>query len=245
MWRSNYIINRACFTPLEVVATEADAGIDKGQHDAKTRFPGVYQVDEDKWLREILPGNDIQLLVDSSHREMGVVELSQLADTPFDLGTAQNLNRRFFPELDAWLSGNETTPFPVLISDYVTMVERVSPTSDLEAITKDEILESARRFTTYASNQIETNFQLIQQSRQGNMSGYSVKWSKRTKMFAEQLGRTLEEDIASQVIPVDTKSKELELQEESNRLKREELEFLKLKFEAESKVKQVTEKKDK
>lgn len=240
MWRSNFIINRACFTPLEVVATKADAGIDTK---AESRFPGVYQIGEDEWLRQIYPGNDIQLLTDQSYREMGVVELSQLADTPFNLGTAQELNRKFFPELDNWLSGNEQSPFPVLISDYVTMVERVNPTSDLEAITQSEILESAQRFTVYANNQIEANWQAIQRSRLTDMGGYGVKWKARTKLFAEQLGRTLEEDTSSQAIPVDTKSEELKLQAEANELKRRELDLLEQKFKAEAQIKEATKEK--
>jgi hypothetical protein len=237
MWRSNYIINRACFTPMETVATKAKADIDTK---ADSRFPGVYQVGEDEWVRQIFPGNDIIHLTDASFQEMGLVEISQLADTPFDLGVAQSLNRHFFPELDNWLGGKEA--FPVLISDYITIIQKAPIETDAQAVTQNEMLESARNFTRYAEAQIEKNYQAIQRSRLTDMGGYGVKWSARTKLFAEQLGRTLEEDIASQIIPVDTKAKELELQEEANRLKREELEFLKAKWEMEAKQKEATKK---
>jgi hypothetical protein len=232
MWRSNYIINRACFTPLEVVATKAKADIDVTP---SSRFPGVYQVGEDEFLRQIVPGRDMAHLNDDSFRVMGVVELTELADVDFGLGKAQALNRLFFPDLDKWLAGQED--FPILISDYETLINKAQVKSDSEAITQDQLLESARRFTIYANNQIEMNYQQIQRSRLVDMGGYGVRWSKRTKLFADQLGRTLEDDIASKVQEVASSDNAdmIAVQRQANELKLRELELLEQRFKAEAK----------
>lgn len=253
MWRSNYIINRACFTPLETVATTA--GSDVNPKDLPSaRTIGTDDLGAPIIVREVLPGNDILMLQDDTFREMGVVEITELSDKPFNLGESVKLNRVFFPELDNWLAGE--TEFPVLLNDYIDIVNRASITSDAEAITQEQILESARRFETYARKQIETNRQAIMRVRQTDMGGYTVGWSQRTRLFARQLDITLEDDNvynqrekltisgSGTIEDPAIKAKEIELQEESNRLKREELEFLKEKWAVEAKVKEVTTKKD-
>lgn len=241
MWRSKGIINRAVFTPLEAQATQAHDDIDTR---ADSRFQGIHQVG-DIWLRQVLPGRDIAYVTDNEHREMGVVEISQLADVAFGLGLAQELNRKFFPELDKWLDGTE--PFPTLLSDYETLIQTAKVNSDMELITQEEMMESVRRFTQYANAQIEANYQAIQRSRLVDMGGFGVKWSARTRLFAEQLGRTLEDDIASKVAETKNtdetalRAREIELREETNRIEREKLELLKMEFEAKSKVAEVVE----
>jgi hypothetical protein len=236
MWRTNYIINRGVFVPLETAATTAN-------EDMKPKdMPSVKTVGQDAAgnpinVREVLPGNDILLLQGDSFRQQGVVEITQLQDKPFN--QAQELNRFFFPELDRWLEGS--TAFPELLSDYVDIIRGARVESDAQAITQAEMIEAAQKFETYARAQIEANRQAVLQGRTTNMGGFSFKWSERTRMFAKQLGITLEDDniytnttIAAngQIEDPTIKARELELKEESNRIEREKLELLKLQYES-------------
>jgi hypothetical protein len=242
MYASNYIINRACFTPLQVANIRAK--MDESPADVKS----IRKVGEDEQgnpinLHEILPGSDMLLLGDDSHRQQGIVEITALRGVLFGAGEAQALNRIFFPDLDAWLGGE--TEFPVLLNDYINLIRAVRPNSDREAITQEEMLESGRRFETYARNQIEENRQAIARTRQTDMGGFGVRWSERTRLFARQLGIALEDDNA--FIPqkedksqeIEMRAREIAAQEKANELKLIELELLQKRLEAETKPKTV------
>lgn len=226
MWRTNHVINKAVFTPLEPIAIQPKA--DYRDRDGKQ----VLQ-------REVLPGNDIVFVADESHREMGIVELTKLADKPFSY--AQEVNRKFFPDLKKWLAGE--TPIPTLLNDYRGIVSQVKAVTEEDIVTKSEILESARLFEVYAKDQIERNRQAIERSRKTDMGGFTIGWHQRTRLFARQIGITLEDDnVYTQVTSggeaVDpNKERELKLQEEANELKRRELELLEQRWKAESTVK--------
>jgi hypothetical protein len=243
MWRTNYIINRAVITPLETRAVMPFAGADP-EVDKK-----VIKVGDDVYLRQIVPGRDIMYLTDEEFTKMGVVEISQLADKDFLESRA--LNRHFFPELDNWLSGK--TEMPVALNDYRTIIEAAKIENDVHAITQDEMLRSVRSFETYATEQIEKNFQIIEWVRSSKMGGYTVGWSQRTRLFAQQLGVTLKDDRAyggstqvdlkpNDTVPADLKIREIEAMEKANELRMRELEILEQKLKAESEIKQVTKK---
>lgn len=231
MWRTNYYIYRATFTPLESRAINPKADMRDSNHNHVS-------------LVEAFPGDDCSYLTDEHYRRMGVVELSQLRNELWHSGKPLDLNKLFFPEIEAWQAGKE---FPTLLSDYVTLVQKVRAESDTIAITKDEILRSASSFKEYALDQIEKNRQMLNQMRTKDTAGFTMGWNPRTRLFAEQVGVKLEDDTVfnqpeqltvsgqgqiANSVNTEQKAKELELQEEANRLKREELEFLKAQYAA-------------
>lgn len=245
MWRSHYIIYRATFTPLESIVIPAKADI---------RDERLVKKLGNEFVMEVLPGQDMHLLGNESYRQQGVVEITALRDKIWNTGIAQDLNKIFFPDLEKWQSGTED--FPTLLSDYETIVEKVRPESDEIAQTRDQILESGRIFRAYASGQIEMNRQMVLQSRVKDMGGKTIRWSNRTRMFADQLGQTLEDDNVQGrekiVIRGDgvirdpeveaLKTREIEAQEEANRLKKQELELKMKEYEEKAKEETKTKK---
>jgi hypothetical protein len=236
MWRTKYIINRAVITPLETRAVTPIAGADP-EVDKK-----VMKIGDDQFLRQVVPGRDIMYLTDEDFQRMGVVEISSLVDK--DFSESRTLNRHFFPDLDKWLAGQ--AEMPVALSDYKTIIETASIESDIQAITQEEMLRSARNFEAYATEQIEKNFQIIEWVRSSNMGGYTVGWSQRTRLFAQQLGVTLKDDRAyggstkvdlkpADTLTADLKYREIEAMEKANELKLRELEILAKQFEVKPK----------
>jgi hypothetical protein len=234
MWRTKYIINRAVITPLETRAVTPIAGCDPEVDKKVTKYG------DDEFLRTIVPGRDMMYLTDEEFLKMGVVEISSLVDK--DFSESRTLNRHFFPELDKWLGG--TAEMPVALEDYKTIIESASIENDIQAVTQEEMLRSVRQFETYATEQIEKNFQIIEWVRSSNMGGYTVGWSQRTRLFAQQLGVTLKDDRAyggstkvdlrpNDTVPADLKIREIEAQEKANELKLLELEILKQRFASE------------
>lgn len=235
MWRTKYIINRAVITPLETRAVVPFAGADP-EIDKK-----VIKVGDDSYLRTVVPGRDILYLTDEEFQRMGVVEITQMADK--DFLDARALNRHFFPEIENWLSGK--AEMPVSLSDYKTIIQTASIENDVHAITQAEMMESVRNFESYATEQIEKNFQIIEWVRSSNMGGYTVGWSQRTRLFALQLGVTLKDDRAyggttkvdlkpNDTVPADLKIREIEAMERANELRMRELEIMERKLKAEA-----------
>jgi hypothetical protein len=243
MWRTNGFIHRAHFVPLEITATVADSDHREGVRPLRDGI-SVYEVN---------PGGDAALLSEDSYKQQGVVELTALRNIAWAGGTAQALNKVFFPDLDGWRE--DPQGMPVLLSDYVSLVTKVDAQSDIIAQTKDEILESARAFAVYAKAQIEKNRQAIMRIRNTDAGGFTLGWQARTRLFAAQLGITLEDDnvftqeqitvSGAGVIREDTelKAREIAAQEEANELKRQELEFLRLQFAAKAEETKKVEKK--
>lgn len=223
MWQTKYVIYRGIFTPLEMTAIQSHA-------DVKSR-----ENQQNVGLINALPGDDMLMLSDDSHREMGIVEITALANSPFAEGRAEALNKHFFPELDKWRA--RESEFPALLSDWVTLIQQAKETSNVIRQTKAEMLTSAQVFESYAKRQIELNRQRIMQTRQNDTGGFTVAWSPRTRLFAAQLGIVLEEDnIYSQKqerivvspsgeVQDEWRQREILAREEENRLRREELEL--------------------
>jgi len=195
MWRTNYVIRRGLFTPLETTATTVratDAPPKAGDMpryiDNSVSIRGAAA----QPVRSIYPADDLATLTSDSYREMGIVEIPVLAGVEWDAGVAQTLNKRFFPELDRWLSGE--ADFPTKLADYEDLIKALNPESETEMVAQEQMLESARQFRSYALNVIEYNRSRIEATRSIDMGGYSFHWSNRAKLFADQLGIALENE---------------------------------------------------
>lgn len=231
MWRTNYIIRRACFTPLELwtVLAKADIknkDIEQNQIVIEGDAAATAALAKER-NRTVYPGDDMQLLLDDSYRAQGIVEFTSLRDVIWTDGIAQKLNQRFFPDLPKWLIGEEA--FPELLSDYETYIRAATVDSDQTAELQSQWLESGRLFRVYADRQIETNRSRIEATRAVDMGGFSYKWEERTRLFARQLGRTLEkEDDIRETVTVrgedaDMKRREVEAREKANEIELEKL----------------------
>lgn len=215
MFRTDYMIRRGCFTPLEPTAVVA-------RSDERTI--------DNKWVgqRQALPGNDMMLLGDDSYREMGVVELTSLRKEPWGTNKAMDLNRHFFPEIDEWLSGVKA--FPTLLAEYEEIVRNAQIATEEHQILQQELLNSARIGRQYMLNQIQANRARIEATKAIDMAGFTIGWQPRTRLFAEQLGITLENENeikAVQTTVTNTESPEMiSLKERELALKERELALL-------------------
>lgn len=210
MFRTDFMIRRGCFTPLEptAIATRTDERNIDGKSIGQ---------------RQALPGDDMSLLSDDSHREMGIVEITPLRGEVWGTQKAINLNRHFFPDLDAWLNG--TKQFPTLLKDYEEIVSTaVTDTDELYTI-QQELLNGARVFRQYAQNQIDHNRARIEATKAIDMAGFTVGWQPRTRLFAEQLGVTLEDEreIKSSTVTTTDSEEMLDLRKKEIALKEREL----------------------
>jgi hypothetical protein len=217
MFRTDYIIRRGCFTPLE--KTVITARTDERNINHKP-------IGE----KQALPGNDIALIQDDGYREQGVVEITALRDKEWVTGAAMELNQHFFPDLVSWLKGDK--PFPVLLEDYEAFINNARIDEDAHATTQQELLTAARMFRSYGLGQIATNRARIEATKSIDMAGFTIRWSDRTRLFAAQLGVTLEDERemknttvtnTDSVEMIDLKKRELELKERELALKEREL----------------------
>lgn len=224
MWRTNFIIRRGCFTPLEL--TGVLTKLDEVDKDAKKNQLVINGKDAPPLpSKNVFPSDDIGTLTDDSFRSMGVVELSKLIDVQWGESIAQKLNKHFFPEMKLWLDG--VAEFPTLLKDYETLIRKAVIENDVHDTTQRELMESARVFRAYATRQIEQNRSRIMSTREKDMGGFSYQWEERTRLFAAQLSITLEKEdsIRPQEEAGPDRSREVAAMEEANTLKREELEM--------------------
>lgn len=224
MWRTNYLIRRGCFTPLEL--TGVLTRLDEVDKDAKKNQLVINGKDAPPLpSKNVFPSDDIGTLTDDAFRAMGVVELSKLIDVQWGEGIAQKLNTHFFPDIKYWLDG--TADFPTLLKDYENFVRSARIESETHETTQRELLESARVFRVYATRQIEQNRSRISSTRDKDMGGFSYQWEERTRLFAAQLGITLEQadTIRPKEEDAPDRSREIKAMEEANELKRQELEM--------------------
>jgi len=226
MWRTDYMIRRAAFTPLEPTVITANA-------DEMTR--------DHKWVgqRQVFPGDDATLLTDDSFREMGVVELSALRGVLWAEEKAQELNRFFFPDFDLWMSGVEA--FPKYLRVYEELINSAPCMTAEQFTTQAELRESCRVFRAYANGQIQRNRARIEATKAIDMAGFTIGWSERTILFAEQLEITLEKESEIKVVPmaqtVSGESQEMiELKKRELALKERELDLLEKKDHRENPV---------
>ena len=211
LWRTKYIIRRGAFTPLETTSVLAKG--DEYTSDLLKPKP----ITE----RMRYPAADILLLQDDEHLNQGIVEISALRGRPWADGSAKALNRHFFPKFADWLNGED---FPKYLRIYEEMVREARIETDDHATTQTELLESARKFRVYALNQIEVNRARIQATRNVDMGGFSISWTGRARLFAEQLEIQLENEKDVAPAPQERADPQvLDEQKRANDLKEREL----------------------
>jgi len=216
MWRTDYMIRRAAFTPLEPTVIVAGSGEMTRDHKPVGQ-------------RQAFPGDDAMLLTDDSFREMGVVELTALRGVLWAEEKAQELNRFFFPDFDLWMSGSVS--FPKYLKVYEELIRKAECVTAEQFTTRTELLESARLFRAYALGQIQRNRARIEATKAIDMAGFTIGWSERTRLFAEQLEIPLESESDIKVVPMmqtaSTDSQEMiELKKRELALKERELDLL-------------------
>lgn len=215
MWRTDYLIRRGAFTPLEM--TVIPAKDDEKIHGDKPKPVGE---------RVKYPGSDITFVTDDEFRKQGVVEITALRGVLWASETPKALNLHFFPDLGLWLRGEKE--FPKYLRIYEEMVRAAQIETDAHVTTQSELLESARAFRAYGLTQIEFNRQRILSTRNVDMGGFAISWSGRARLFAEQLEVKLEDEneIAPPTSSSPTDERHVAALEEANVLKREELDIL-------------------
>lgn len=224
MQRTNGIIYRGLFTPLEEFNDVASATL---KNDETTRTGGYITR---------YPADDIQLVCDDYNREQGVIEITALKGKVWDSNEALELNRHFFPNIDKWLAKQEAPP--VLLADLEAMVWNAPLITDAHFTTQQEILTAIANFRVYAETVIENNRQLIKSVNNNTVGGHVQKWSETSRLFAEQLGITLESDTSmivknqpqplSNTADMELRERELALKERELELREKELEFARL-----------------
>lgn len=228
MVRTNHIIYRGMFTPLELTAIPAHADV----RTTETVMNGGKM--------NIMPGHDIKFLTSDDYSEMGVVEISALSGEPFATGAVERLNNTFFPDLAKWRTLE--MEMPTLLADWVDLIRSVKASDQVVEQTRNEMLTSATRFNVYARKQIEINRQRIMQTRSIDTGGFTVGWSARSRLFASQLDIVLEDDnvyrenrdkiriassgeVQNSAELDDLRRRDVESREEANRIARESLEM--------------------
>lgn len=191
--RTKYMILRGGVIPVEnaAVSKKADHREEDGRRENYLSGPNV-----PAGIRgyTVYAGDNMNYLASDRFRQLGVVELTALQGSDWDLGFAREVQLHFFPEWDRWLRGEGE--IPVLLGEWEKMVSNGLKTANTEPlmITGEEMLESARLFRVYANTSIERNRQAILSLRTTNTGGFYVGWSEKSRLYAAQLGISLEDE---------------------------------------------------
>lgn len=196
MKRTRHFLMRGFITPLETTAYPKAA-----DHRPQDLRDETYITMGGNNIRAytVYPGDSINFLQSDRFRSLGIVELSQLVgkDWETDAEYISWLQKTLFPDMEEWLSGAK---MPVLLSDYEKILRssysRIEESgADLDVlVTIDEALESVRLFRNYAMGHIERNRQFMLSLRSNNAQGFYYGWNEKSRLYARQLGVTLEDD---------------------------------------------------
>lgn len=193
MHRTHHMILRGLFTPLETraVMRKADHREVDGHREVYLDGPGIPPFTRGY---TVYAGDELAFLQSDRFRPMGVVEITPLMGVEWNTELRRSLQNFFFPEWNVWQRGEGN--IPLLLDDWLTLVKEAQKRAQYEnhEIIAEELLESGRLFRVYANNQIERNRQAIQSMRSADHGGQYVGWHNKSRMYAEQLGITLEDE---------------------------------------------------
>lgn len=193
MRRTHHMILRGLFTPLETRALmrKADHKELEQHREIYLDGPGVPPFTRGYTA---YAGDDLAYVQSDRYRPLGVVEITPLMGVEWNTELRRSLQNFFFPEWEQWQQGRGS--IPNLLSDWRDLVKSAQNRAQYQSheIIAEELLESARLFEIYATNQIEKNRQAIQSMRAADHGGQYVGWHNKCRTFAAQLGITLEDE---------------------------------------------------
>mgnify|MGYP001590867320 CR=1 FL=1 len=219
MKRTKYLILRGAIVPLETTPFPKS-----NAHRALAPNDEEYLQGSNTRAYTIYAGDSLNDLQAASYRAMGVVEITALSGQDWNTQEARNLQLHFFPQWGEWAKGKGK--FPSLLSEWEDLIKdgQTRAVTQAQYTTGEEMMESVRNFRTGALNHIERNRQLMNSTRNVNMGGFSIRWNPRSRLFAAQLGITLEDEVRiaeqNKISPNDEA-----LRREEMALKREEIEL--------------------
>lgn len=190
MRRTHYMLYRGAITPLETTAIPR-----KADHRPVERSQISYL--EGKNVPPNIPGytvyagDDLNFLQNDNFRPMGVVELQPLRYKTWEQSNARQLQLLLFPRWNDWLMGAKA---PNLLDDWVNEVMQSFNRHPELRVFENDIFESQRLFRSYALNHIEQNRQVIMAKRNVDTGGMYIGWNNRSRLYAAQLGVTLEQE---------------------------------------------------
>lgn len=196
MRRTNYLCYRGGITPLETrpIPKKADH---KAREQQDETFMTGHDVPPGTRGYLVYAGDTLNFLQNDSFRPMGVVEIVALQFLPWEQSNALTIQQHFFPDWTKWLRGVDAAKIPTLLRDWEGLVqsgiERGKGIAVIESV-GEAMMESARLFRQYASSHIERNRQQIMAKRSVDSGGFYVAWSGRSKLYASQLGVSLERE---------------------------------------------------
>jgi len=223
--RTHHMILRGLFSPLETrpVMKKADHREIDGYRETYIDGPGIPPFTRGY---TVYAGDDLKFLQSDRYRPLGVVEITPLMGVEWNTELRRSLQQFFFPEWSYWQKG--VGEIPQLLDDWIDLVKQAQVRAQYEnhAVIAEELLESARLFRIYANNQIEKNRQMIQSMRSTNHGGQTVGWHNKSRMYAAQLGITLEDERTIAPTSLATEGLVAELRED-RKLRTQELEMQK------------------
>lgn len=229
--RTHHMVLRGLFCPLETVAISKKADHKETEAHRESYLEGP-KVPPFTRGYTVYAGDDLAYLQSDRFRPLGIVEITPLYSVEWNTELRRSLQHFFFPEWQIWQRGEGE--IPELLSDWEDLVKAAQVRAQYQShdIIAEELLESARLFRTYATNQIEKNRQAIQSMRAADHGGQYVSWHNKCRVYAKQLGIVLEDENTlspassgnSDSIAIELRKdrelreKELEVQREQNRI---------------------------
>lgn len=187
--RTAGMVYRGAIIPLELTVIQKRA-----DQRAETRNSETYIAGTTVRGQEIYPGDDLSFLLGDHFTQFGFREVEALRGQEWSSGFALDLHRHFFPNWYEWL---ENGGAPVLLDDWISYVNKGMENTDSDVVISvgTAYLDSAAQFRVNALDYIEKNKQLIQSKRNNDSGGFFVNWSGRARLYAEQLGIGLEDEV--------------------------------------------------
>lgn len=195
--RTKFMVLRGLFSPLETTAIGKAADHREAEAYRESYLEGK-GVPVGTRGYTVYAGDTLTYLQSDRFRPMGLVEITPLIDVEWNTELRSSLQNFFFPDFSAWQNGEK--PIPNLLSDWEGLVNEAKNKAQYESqfTIATELLESARLFRVYANNYIEKYRQAIQSMRSTNNGGQYIGWHNKCRIYAAQLGISLEDERSLQ-----------------------------------------------